>query len=64
MDEATRRLVRERAGDRCEYCLHPQEYSETTHHVDHIVARQHLGGDVPSNLALACIHWKSQTVRT
>lgn len=59
MDEATRELVRERAGNRCEYCLHPQEHSETTHHVEHIVARQHLGSDDPSNLALACIHCNS-----
>ena len=59
MDQVTRELVRERAGDRCEYCLHPQAHSETTHHVEHIVARQHLGGDDPSNLALACIHCNS-----
>jgi 5-methylcytosine-specific restriction endonuclease McrA len=59
MDEATRELVRGRAGNRCEYCLHSQEHSETTHHVEHIVARQHLGGDAPSNLALACIHCNS-----
>ncbi len=59
MDEATRELVRERAGNRCEYCLHPQEHSETTHHVEHIVARQHLGSDIPNNLALACIHFNS-----
>ena len=32
MDEATRKLVRLRAGDRCEYCLHRQEDAETTHH--------------------------------
>jgi len=31
MDEATRKLVRLRAGDRCEYCLHRQEDAETTH---------------------------------
>ncbi len=59
MDEATRKLVRQHAGDRCEYCLHPQEHAETTHHVEHIVARQHLGSDDPSNLALACIHCNS-----
>jgi HNH endonuclease len=59
MDEVTRELVRERAGSRCEYGLHPQEYSETTHHVEHIVARQHFGSDVLSNLALACIYCNS-----
>ncbi|HKI21249.1 MAG TPA: HNH endonuclease [Isosphaeraceae bacterium] len=56
MDEPIRELVRERAGDRCEYCLHRQEYAETTHHVEHIVAKQHLGSDDLSNLALASIH--------
>ena len=59
MDEVTRGLVRDRAGNRCEYCLHPQEHCETTHHVDHIVARQHLGTDALLNLALACIHCNS-----
>ncbi len=59
MDQVTRELVRERAGDRCEYCLYPQAQSETTHHVEHIVARQHFGGDDPGNLALACIHCNS-----
>ena len=34
-------LVRSRAGNRCEYCLFPQESCSTTHHIEHIVARQH-----------------------
>ena len=51
MDEATRKLVRLRAGDRCEYCLHRQEDAETTHHIEYIVAKQHLGSDDLSNLA-------------
>jgi hypothetical protein len=59
MDEATRDLVRQRAGNRCEYCLHRQEHTETRHHVEHIIAKQHLGRDDPSNLALACIHCNS-----
>jgi 5-methylcytosine-specific restriction endonuclease McrA len=54
---ATRRLVRERAGNRCEYCRLPQEAVPfATFHVEHIVARQHNGGDEPDNLALACHH--------
>jgi hypothetical protein len=56
IDEPTRRLVRTRADDRCEYCLFPQAYAETRHHVEHIVARQHGGGDEDVNLALACQH--------
>jgi hypothetical protein len=54
MDATTRDVVRRRADDRCEYCLLPQAYSELTHHVEHIVAKQHGGSDNVDNLALAC----------
>lgn len=49
-----RDLVRQRAIDRCEYCLLRQEDSHLTHHIEHIVARQHGGSDDSDNLALAC----------
>ena len=49
-----RRLVRERAGDRCEYCLIPQEFTLLAHEIDHIVAEKHGGEAVETNLALAC----------
>ena len=53
--EGTRRLVRQRAGDRCEYC-HLRQSQEVFHafQIEHIIARQHRGGDDPENLALAC----------
>jgi hypothetical protein len=54
MDATTRDLVRRRAGQRCEYCHLPQGYSSLTHHVEHIVAKQHGGSDDADNLALAC----------
>ena len=56
MDVATRRLVRERAGNRCEYCHLPQEALDVTFHIEHITAKQHLdeGQDDADNLALAC----------
>jgi len=54
MDAETRRLVRERAGSRCEYCHLAQKYSELLHHIEHIVAKQHGGLDDAGNLALAC----------
>ena len=54
MDAATRDFVRRRAGDRCEYCLLHQESFDVSHHVEHIVAKQHGGSDDTSNLALAC----------
>jgi 5-methylcytosine-specific restriction endonuclease McrA len=56
MDALQRAFVRQRADDRCEYCRIRQEHVETTHHVEHITAKQHGGSDEPSNLALSCIH--------
>ncbi len=44
MDAALRRLVRERAGNRCEYCgIHQDQDAFFTFPVDHIIARQHGG---------------------
>ena len=54
MDASVQDLVRRRADNRCEYCLLRQEYSELTHHIEHIVAKQHGGRDDIDNLALAC----------
>jgi hypothetical protein len=55
MDPLLRELVRRRAGARCEYCHLPQTAVPVApFHVEHIIARQHGGGDDPSNLALAC----------
>lgn len=57
MDQATRELVRQRAGNRCEYCgLHQNDLPFLRFHTEHIIARQHGGGDYDSNLALACNH--------
>jgi 5-methylcytosine-specific restriction endonuclease McrA len=56
MDEATRRSVRERAGQRCEYCGRHQEDSPLARlHVEHIAPRKHGGTDDVVNLALACV---------
>ena len=54
MDATTRDLVRQRAGDRCEYCRLHQEHCGLRHHIEHITARQHGGSDEADNLALAC----------
>lgn len=54
MEAALAQLVRQRAGDRCEYCGLPQNRSSLRFHVEHIVPRQHGGTDAPENLALAC----------
>ncbi len=52
---ALRRLVYDRAGGCCEYCLIPEALSLHRHEPDHIVPRQHGGVSEPGNLALACM---------
>ena len=54
MDESLANLVWQRAGHCCEYCRLPQEFSSTSFEIDHVVAEQHGGKTVGSNLALAC----------
>jgi hypothetical protein len=50
MDAATKRLVRQRAQERCEYCRLPQTAQPfVTFHVEHIIAKQHGGSDDPNN---------------
>lgn len=57
MDAAARRLVRGRAGGRCEYCgLRQMALPLASFHVEHIRAKQHGGSDDTENLALACHH--------
>lgn len=54
MDAALRRIVRQRAGDRCEYCSLSQEAVDAKFHIEHITALQHGGQNDSDNLALAC----------
>jgi hypothetical protein len=55
MDALTANLVRDRAGNRCEYCqLHQDDEPFARFHIEHIIPKQHGGGDDLSNLALAC----------
>ena len=51
---ALRRLVHERAGGACEYCLVPEAMTFAPHEVDHIVAQKHGGATDADNLALSC----------
>lgn len=56
MDAATKRLVRKRAGNRCEYCSLDEDHSPLAAlQIEHINPRKHGGTDVSENLALACI---------
>lgn len=49
-----RRMVVERAGNRCEYCGIPEAATFAAHELDHIVAQKHGGQTEPGNLALSC----------
>jgi hypothetical protein len=51
---ALRREVRERADERCEYCLLAESEAFFPHEPDHLIALKHGGETVSSNLALAC----------
>jgi 5-methylcytosine-specific restriction endonuclease McrA len=52
---ALRRLVVQRAGDRCEYCGLSQAGQVATFHIDHITPVVANGETVAENLALACV---------
>jgi hypothetical protein len=51
---ALRRQVRERASERCEYCLLAEIRTFFPHEPDHIIAQKHGGPTMAENLALAC----------
>ncbi len=54
MDAEVRDFVRQRAGNRCEYCLLPEESDEWPFHVEHVIARQHGGSEELENLCWSC----------
>jgi 5-methylcytosine-specific restriction endonuclease McrA len=50
-----RQAVRDRAQLRCEYCHLPELQAPfTSFQIEHVIARQHEGKTVLSNLAFAC----------
>jgi 5-methylcytosine-specific restriction endonuclease McrA len=51
---ALRKLVCERSGNRCEYCLIPESFTFAPHWIDHIVAEKHGGKTDADNLANSC----------
>lgn len=51
---ALRTQVRDRAKQRCEYCLVPESLTLIEHEVDHIIALKHGGQTIAENLALCC----------
>ena len=57
MSPAIKERVRQRAGNRCEYCgLHQDDSPLAALHIEHIIPIKHGGTDDLGNLALACIH--------
>lgn len=52
--ESVRQRVRERAGDRCEYCLSHQNYVMGRLQIDHVWPIAKGGLDDEENLCLAC----------
>jgi 5-methylcytosine-specific restriction endonuclease McrA len=54
MEISLAEFIRQRAQHCCVYCRMPQIYDELPFEVDHVVAEQHGGKTVASNLALAC----------
>lgn len=54
ISESLRRLVVERANDRCEYCQMQAKLTFYSHEVDHVIALKHGGATEANNLAYAC----------
>ena len=55
-EETTRQQVLDRANGLCEYCHLPQSAYPVSFEIDHVIAKQHHGKTILSNLALACLH--------
>lgn len=52
---ALRRLVMQRAGAVCEYCLFAEEDSALNFQVEHIISEKHGGPTTGENLACSCV---------
>jgi HNH endonuclease len=54
LSDSLRQQVRQRAGNRCEYCLSHQDYVMGILQVDHVYPVSKGGQDTADNLCLAC----------
>lgn len=54
ISETIRQKVRQRAGNRCEYCLSHQDYVMGRLQIDHVKPIVQGGADTEDNLCLAC----------
>jgi hypothetical protein len=48
--------IRQLAGNACEYCRMPADHDPLPFQIDHVIARQHGGRSVFSNLVWSCLH--------
>ncbi len=60
ISRSTKKLVIERASNRCEYCRVPEFLSSFDFHIEHIIGLQHGGPNSLNNLAYCCspCNWK------
>jgi hypothetical protein len=55
MRRSLRQYVRDRPGNQCEYCHVPDSAAlAAAFHVEHVIAKQHRGGDGPENRWWSC----------
>ena len=55
MNAALRQRIRQQAHFRCEYCqIREEDLPFAPFHLDHVIASQHGGSDLPENLAWSC----------
>lgn len=54
ISQSLRHFIRDRARQRCEYCLYPEALSYFAFEIEHIISEKHGGVTAPDNLALAC----------
>jgi hypothetical protein len=51
--------VKQRAGERCEYCQLAQGQSSIPFEIDHVISLKHEGSGTADNLALSCLYCNS-----
>lgn len=59
MDHELKLAVRQRAGERCEYCHLPAVFFEAPAQTDHIIPQKHGGETISENLAFSCFFCNS-----
>lgn len=60
ISRSIKKVVIERAANRCEYCRVPEFLSSFNYHIEHVIGLQHGGPNTLNNLAYCCssCNWK------